>query len=174
MEQAGQNALAASSVPPPDLNLEYNDWTETNHRSEEKDQAASFTVSTSSSSSTSTSLPFSHSDSSGEHGLVAVTSNSTNFINQNTQPYTNNHHGQDQKPLWSPEVGDATISSLMLSPSLISNTVSPASLQVQNCSLPSTTLDLSDIKWGILDQEPVKRENSVSADKQQLTIENIQ
>ena len=170
MEQAGQNALAASTAPQPDLNLEYNDWTENNHTTEEK-EAATFTVS---SNSTSASLPFSHSDSSSDHGLVAVTTNSTNFINQNTQPYTNNHHSQDQKPLWSPDVGDATISSLMLSPSLISNTVSPASLQVQNCSLPSTTLDLSDIKWGILDQEPVKRENSVSADKQQLTIENIQ
>ena len=49
-----------------------------------------------------------------------------------------------------------------------------AALQVQNCSLPSTTLDLSDIKWGILDQEPIKRETTpVSADKQ-LTIQNIQ
>ena len=171
MEQAGQNALAASTVAPqPDLNLEYNDWSENSQNTEEKDQA-NFTVST---SSTSTSLPFSHPDTGPDHGLVSVTTNSTNFINQNTQPYTNNHHSQDQKPLWSPDVGDATISSLMLSPNLMSNTVSPASLQVQNCSLPSTTLDLSDIKWGILDQEPVKRETSVPADKQQLTIQNIQ
>ena len=170
MEQAGQNALAASTAPQPDLNLEYNDWTENNHTTEEK-EAATFTVS---SNSTSASLPFSHSDSSSDHGLVAVTTNSTNFINQNTQPYTNNHHSQDQKPLWSPDVGEATISSLMLSPNLITNTVSPTSLQVQNCSLPSTTLDLSDIKWGILDQEPIKRETTpVSADKQ-LTIQNIQ
>ena len=173
MEQAGQNALAATtatSAAPPDLNLEYNDWTESSQNSEEKDQAATFTVST---NPTSSSLPFSQSEPMPDHGLVAVTTDSPNFINQNTQPYTNNHHSQDQKPLWSPDVGDATISSLMLSPNLISNTVSPASLQVQNCSLPSTTLDLSDIKWGILDQEPVKRETSVSVDKQ-LTIQNIQ
>ena len=168
MEQAGQSALAASTAPQPDLNLEYNDWSESGQNTEEKDQA-NFTVST---SSTSTSLPFSHPDTGSEHGLVAVTTNTTNFINQNTQPYTNNHHSQDQKPLWSPDVGEATISSLMLSPNLMSNTVSPASLQVQNCSLPSTTLDLSDIKWGILDQEPVKRETSLPADK--LTIQNIQ
>ena len=169
VEQAGQSALAASTAPQPDLNLEYNDWSENSQNTEEKDQA-NFTVST---NSTSTSLPFSHPDTGSDHGLVAVTTNSTNFINQNTQPYTNNHHSQDQKPLWSPDVGDATISSLMLSPNLISNTVSPASLQVQNCSLPSTTLDLSDIKWGILDQEPVKRETSVATEKQ-MTIQNIQ
>ena len=166
MEQAGQNAIAATaSQPQPDLNLEYNDWTDTN--SEDKEQPT-FTVS---SNSSSTSLPFTHSETSSEPSLVSVTTSSTNYINQNTQPYTTNH--QDQKPLWSPDVGDAAISSLMLSPSLITNSVAPAALQVQNCSLPSTTLDLSDIKWGILDQEPVKRETSVSVDKQ-LTIQNIQ
>ena len=167
VEQAGQNAIAATaSQPQPDLNLEYNDWTDTN--SEDKDQPT-FTVS---SNSSSTSLPFTHSETSSEPSLVSVTTSSTNYINQNTQPYTTNH--QDQKPLWSPDVGDAAISSLMLSPSLITNSVAPAALQVQNCSLPSTTLDLSDIKWGILDQEPIKRETTpVSADKQ-LTIQNIQ
>ena len=40
-------------------------------------------------------------------------------------------------------------------------------------SLQVTTLDLSDIKWGILDQEPVKRETSVATEKQ-MTIQNIQ
>ena len=77
-----------------------------------------------------------------------TTTASSNFINQNTQPYTNNSSSADQKPsLWPAE--DSTISTLMMS---------PGSLQVQNCSLPSTTLDLSDIKWGILEQDPVKRE----------------
>ena len=52
MEQAGQSALAASTAPQPDLNLEYNDWSENSQNTEEKDQA-NFTVST---NSTSTSL----------------------------------------------------------------------------------------------------------------------
>ena len=177
VEQAGQNAIAATAAQPqPDLNLEYNDWTDTT--AEDKDLGAgpgsiqnTFTVS---SNSSSTSLPFSHTESSSVQSLVSVTTSSTNYINQNTEPYTTNHHTQDQKPLWSPEVGDATISSLMLSPNLITNSVSPASLQVQNCSLPSTTLDLSDIKWGILDQEPIKRETGGLSAEKQLTIQNIQ
>lgn len=178
VEQAGQNAIAASAgQPQPDLNLEYNDWTDTNN-TEDKDLGASqgslqntFTVS---SNSSSTSLPFSHSETNSDQRLVSVTTSSTNYINQNTQPYTTNHQSQDQKPLWSPDVGDATISSLMLSPNLITNSVSPASLQVQNCSLPSTTLDLSDIKWGILDQEPIKREASIVSVEKQINIQNIQ
>ena len=175
VEQAGQNAIAATAAQPqPDLNLEYNDWTDTT--AEDKDLGAgsiqnTFTVS---SNSSSTSLPFSHTESSSVQSLVSVTTSSTNYINQNTEPYTTNHHTQDQKPLWSPEVGDATISSLMPSPNLITNSVSPASLQVQNCSLPSTTLDLSDIKWGILDQEPIKRETGGLSAEKQLTIQNIQ
>ena len=95
VEQAGQNAIAATAAQPqPDLNLEYNDWTDTT--AEDKDLGAgtgsiqnTFTVS---SNSSSTSLPFSHTESSSVQSLVSVTTSSTNYINQNTEPYPTNHH----------------------------------------------------------------------------------
>jgi len=154
---AAHNAANAAAVN--DVNMEFNDWTDSS--TEDKDLNSNHGTFPAT-NPRNTSLPFS--------GTVSLptepcppqppintinintntfTTSSTNFINQNTQPYTNNHSTlsvSDQKPsLWSAD--EATMSTLMMS---------PGSLQVQNCSLPSTTLDLSplDIKWGILDQDP--------------------
>ena len=156
------NAAAAAAAASTEVSMDYSDWADTSN--DDKDlnsNHGTFSVT----APRTNSLPFPATvslptvpcppeESIRVTSVPAVsntfTTTSTNFINQNTQPYTNNSSNPvlgEQKPsLWPAE--DATISMMM----------SPGSLQVQNCSLPSTTLDLSDIKWGILEQEPVKRE----------------
>jgi len=47
-------------------------------------------------------------------------------------------------------------------------------LSVQHCSLPSTTLDLSDIKWGILEPSPLKQNTATGSpvpEEERLTIQ---
>ena len=153
---AANNAANAANAPVHDVNLEFNDWTDNSNESKD------ITINTNPLPNT---LPFPSNVSlptepippsvnTDTPGIVtssnSFTTTSTNFINQNTEPYTSSHSA-DQKPsLWSAD--DATISNLMMSAG----------------SLPSTTLDLSplDIKWGILDQEPspIKREQDKPLD----------
>ena len=122
------------------------------------------------------------------------TSAPSSFINQNTQPYSTTQ--TQQKPMWQNMqstnqvtgmsnllVSGQNMTQMTLQPNNIMTTSNQAlpiqtqSLNVQNCTLPSTTLDLSDIKWGILDQSsvvPLKRSgsnDSPNQDEERLTIQ---
>jgi len=214
----------AGNAPPTDVNLDYNEWSE--NGTEEKDldlnrgvqtptppfgrvqtSTPPFTAST---QRNHTNLPYSQIQNTvtmSRQNRVTNTVNTftsapSNFINQNTQPYsTTQTQQQQQKPMWQnmqpasqvtgmsnllvsgQNMPGQTMTQMTLQPNNIMTTSNQAlpiqtqSLNVQNCTLPSTTLDLSDIKWGILDQStvvPLKRSgsnDSPNQDEERLTIQ---
>ena len=212
----------AGSGPPADVNLDYNEWSE--NGTDEKDldpnrgvqtptppfgRVQSSTQSfTPSNQRNLTSLPYSQIQNTVTNSrqnrvtntVNTFTSAPSNFINQNTQPYTTQTQ-QQQKPMWQSiqqtnqvtgmsnllvsgqNMPGQTMTQMTLQPNNIMTTSNQAlpiqtqSLNVQNCTLPSTTLDLSDIKWGILDQSsvvPLKRSgsnDSPNQDEERLTIQ---
>jgi len=212
----------AGSGPPADVNLDYNEWSE--NGTDEKDldpnrgvqtptppfgRVQSSTQSfTPSNQRNHTSLPYSQIQNTVTNSrqnrvtntVNTFTSAPSNFINQNTQPYTTQTQ-QQQKPMWQSiqqtnqvtgmsnllvsgqNMPGQTMTQMTLQPNNIMTTSNQAlpiqtqSLNVQNCTLPSTTLDLSDIKWGILDQSsvvPLKRSgsnDSPNQDEERLTIQ---
>jgi len=212
----------AGSGPPPDVNLDYNEWSE--NGTDEKDldpnrgvqtptppfgRVQSSTQSfTASSQRNHSSLPYSqipNNVTNSRQNRVSNTVNTftsapSNFINQNTQPFTTQTQPQ-QKGMWEsiPQSNQVTgmsnllvsgqnmqtqdMTQMTLQPSNIMTTSNQAlpiqtqSLNVQNCTLPSTTLDLSDIKWGILEQStvvPLKRSgsnDSPNQEEERLTIQ---
>lgn len=211
----------AGSGPPTDVNLDYNEWSE--NGTEDKDLDPNRGVQTPtppfgriqnstppftpSNQRNHTSLPYSQIQNTVTNSrqnrvtntVNTFTSAPSNFINQNTQPYTT--QTQQQKPMWqniqqtnqatgmsnllvsSGNMPGQTMTQMTLQPNNIMTTSNQAlpiqtqSLNVQNCTLPSTTLDLSDIKWGILDQSsvvPLKRSgsnDSPNQDEERLTIQ---
>jgi hypothetical protein len=212
----------AGSGPPTDVNLDYNEWSENGTDDKDLDpnrgvqtptppfgrvqgSTQSFTASN---QRNHTSLPYSQIQptvTNSRQNRVTNTVNTftsapSNFINQNTQPFTSQPQ-QQQKPMWQniqqssqvtgmsnllvsgQNMPGQTMTQMTLQPNNIMTTSNQAlpiqtqSLSVQNCTLPSTTLDLSDIKWGILDQSsvvPLKRSgshDSPNQDEERLTIQ---
>ena len=79
---------------------------------------------------------------------------------QTWQPHSNS--GVMQQSLADSQLGSVSLTSSPLADVL--STIPAQSLGVQNLALPSTTLDLSDIKWGILDPTvTIKRSGSTDS-----------